>query len=183
LTESEQKITMRPVGRGEPVLKAMLSARGSPQARVLIVLALAASALCVLMSSPHSDSHGHMHAVTFILGALPAFLAAGMLMASRRRPTRHGVIAGLGLLLVLAVTVLAFQTAVHSVHHLGDADAQSGCSVSVATHLSGAPVSAAEIEVPAAIAENAVVVGVTWPPSQQAISPASGRAPPVPVLA
>jgi hypothetical protein len=185
LTESEQRITMQPVGRGEPtVLKAMLSARGSTHARVLIGLALAACALCVLGSGPHSDSHGHMHAVISIPGVLLALVAAGMLMSGRRRPTGHAIIAGLGLVLVLAVTVLAFQTALHSVHHLGDADAQSECFVSAATaHLSGAPIPATEIEVPAAGIENAVVVGVTWPPPQQPISPAAGRAPPVPVLA
>src|SRR5262245_39519305 len=143
---------------GEPtVLKAMLSSRGSTYARVLISLALAAVALYVLGAGPHSDSHGHMHAVASISGALLAFVAAGMVMSVRRRPTGHAVIAGLGLVLVLAVTVFAFQTALHSVHHLGDADAQSGCAVSAATaHLSGAPIPATEIEVPAAGTDNAV---------------------------
>jgi hypothetical protein len=187
LIDGERAEDHNPAGRQRcepPVLNAMVHARAGTHGRVLIGLALAAAALCALAGSNlHSDSHGHTHAVTSIPGALLAFAAAGMLMSGRRRPTRHAVIAGLGLVLVLAVTVFAFQTALHSVHHLGDADAERGCSVFGATdHLSGAPIPATAIEVPAAGTDEAVAVGVTWLLPQQPIRPAAGRAPPVPVL-
>lgn len=167
------------------MLNAMLRARRGIYGKALIGVSLAGATLCALAGTGlPSDSHGHTHAVTSIPGAFLAFAAAGMLLSGRRRPTMHSVIAGLGLVLVLAVTFFAFQTALHSVHHLGDADAERECSVfGAADHLSGAPIPAATVEVPAISTEDAVPVGITWLLPQQPIRPAAGRAPPVPVLA
>jgi hypothetical protein len=61
----------------------------------------------------------------------PLGLMAGLLIAAALRP-RHA----LAIALVVVLAVLAFEAGVHSVHHLGDA--QAGCAIAaVSVHLSG----------------------------------------------
>lgn len=69
-----------------------------------------------------------------LVGALAVFvLSAVGLVSVRRRWRQRALLAFVGLLCVFAV-----ETAVHSVHHLGDQDALRACAVLVAAaHVSG----------------------------------------------
>jgi len=119
------------------------------------------------------------------MAPVPAVLLAlvvGMALATaaRRAGWRHA----LGVGLVALLTVFTVEAALHSVHHLGDADADASCVVSGTTaHLSGLTASFADLGAPAPTPERAGDEASTWPVSFQPIRPREGRAPPVPVPA
>ena len=105
----------------------------------------------------------------------PLVLSVAVLaLIGARRPRR-----ALAMALILVVAVFAFESGVHSVHHLGDRDRGEHCALAAASqHLAGA-----EVEV--------VVVAKTLPLTRQLaatdaliervrlIGPDQGRAPPV----
>jgi hypothetical protein len=65
-----------------------------------------------------------------LFGVCLAVVSLGLLP---RRPLRVAATA-----FAVLLTIVAFETAVHAVHHLGDADGAARCGVaSVASHLSG----------------------------------------------
>jgi hypothetical protein len=69
----------------------------------------------------------------------------GLAASSRRR-----IVAALA---VVALAVMAFETGVHSVHHLGDEAGAAQCSVaSASTHLDGTPEEGLALRVPVPVA-------------------------------
>ena len=84
-----------------------------------------------------------------LAGGLAAAIAAGLIAALvglGAAPVRRGIIASF---VTLALAVLAFETGVHSVHHLGDEAGAARCSVSLAsTHLAGTPEEGPGLRVP-----------------------------------
>jgi hypothetical protein len=89
-------------------------------------------------------------AIPGLLLLVPAILFA-CAAAGRGRRGRPAVVAGL----VFLLAVTGFESAVHSVHHLGDAPAAERCAVATsATHLH-----AVDVASPAAIADAASLVG------------------------
>lgn len=145
-------------------------------------LALITGAVCLTLrphDHPSADPHAHS------MGVIPAvLLALGVALtlatAARQGRWRHA----LGFGLVALLTVFTVEAALHSVHHLGDADADASCVVSGATaHLSGITASSTDLGAPALTPERAGDRASTWPVSLQSIRPREGRAPPVPVPA
>jgi hypothetical protein len=112
----------------------------------------------------------------------PAILAAAAaLIVAWRRPRR-----ALALAIVLILAVFAFETGVHSVHHLNDLrhreDLRSGltCHVAAATaHLSGTPVDVATHESLVLPSHESVVVQAQPDVDTRSLSAHLGRAPPL----
>jgi hypothetical protein len=105
---------------------------------------------------------------------LLAAVAATAAVAVRRRPR-----ATLALGLVVLVGVLAFESGVHSVHHLGEQGHLNPCAVaSTSTNLAGLEVEPAVVlSAPAALG---LAVSLAIPADPRALpeSPHEGRAPP-----
>jgi hypothetical protein len=105
---------------------------------------------------------------------LLAAVAAVVAIAVRRRPR-----AALALGLVLLVGVLAFESGVHSVHHLGEQGHGNPCAVaSTSSNLAGL-----EVEPPVVLSAPAALglaVAIAAPSDPRALpeSPHEGRAPP-----
>ena len=100
-------------------------------------------------------------------------LVAGLAVASRRPR------AALALGLVLLVAVLAFESGVHSVHHLGEVGRGSACAVaSTSQQLSGMEVDAVRLE--RAPGDPGIALSAPAAPAPRALeeSPHEGRAPP-----
>jgi len=170
------------VGGGDAnqsVLKRTMRARGITTRWALACVALAAAGVClVTLPHAHDGAHAHAHAAGAIPAALSA-LAVALLAAprARRRPV---VVAAL----IVCLTVFAFETALHAVHHLGQPDAHGACAVASATaHLTGACASVADTGAPTPVSLGAASLGPRQFPPCQPIRPREGRAPPVPVLA
>ena len=103
-----------------------------------------------------------------------AAVAAAAAIAVRRRPR-----AALALGLVLLVGVLAFESGVHSVHHLGEQGHGNPCAVaSTSLNLTGLEIEPAVVlSAPAALGL-AVAMAVPSDPRALPESPHEGRAPP-----
>ena len=152
--------------------------RGITTRWALAGVALAAAVACLVsLPQSHDGAHAHAHAA----GAIPAVLSAltvALLAAPRAR--RRIVVAAL----VVCLTVFAFETALHAVHHLGEPDAHGACAVASATaHLTGACASIADTGSPTPVSLGAASLAPSQSPPSQPIRPREGRAPPVPVLA
>jgi len=94
--------------------------------------------------------------------------AALALLASRRR--------AMALLLVLIAGVLAFESGVHSVHHLGD---DASCAVAwVSGQLSGEVLEVTVAAAPLAITGAGVPAAPTPAADSRSLAPDAGRAPP-----
>jgi hypothetical protein len=105
-----------------------------------------------------------------------AILAAALAVLERRRAVSLGLVA--------LLTVLAAETALHSVHHAGDADAEASCAVVCATaHLGGVTTLPPDLRQPAPAPERADERASASPRALQPVRPREGRAPPVSVLA
>lgn len=105
---------------------------------------------------------------------LLAAVAATAAIAVRRRPR-----AALALGLVLLVGVLAFESGVHSVHHLGEQGHGNPCAVaSTSLNLTGLEVEPAAVLSPPAALGLAVAMAVRLDPRAGPESPHEGRAPP-----
>jgi len=105
---------------------------------------------------------------------LLAAAGLGALLGAVRRPR-----AAVSLALVLLVGVLAFESGVHSVHHLGDPGRASGCGLaSTSLNLSGLEVEPVALD--GALAASGPPVSVVAPLHAHARpeSPHEGRAPP-----
>jgi hypothetical protein len=84
------------------------------------------------------------------------------------------------LTLVLIAGVLAFETGVHSAHHLGQADEAARCAVAgMATHLSADLVDTALDAVPVGVSETRIIASAPPVVAARMVAPDAGRAPPV----
>jgi len=128
----------------------------------------------------HGLSPEHVHHVEsagaspVMLLSVVAVVAAGCLLL---RPSGRRVLA---LAFVAILTVLAFETALHSVHHLDEPDAGASCTVLTATsqvNAIAAPVPDLSVrpDAPAPL----VGIELTWLRPACSISVPAGRAPPV----
>jgi hypothetical protein len=102
------------------------------------------------------------------------WLALGAVaLAIRRRPRRAVVLA-----LALVLLIFAFETALHSVHHLGGEQASHCAVASVATHLSGLGVPSISLGDPVLRADGQMlaIAPRVWPAGP--LRPVTGRAPP-----
>jgi hypothetical protein len=86
--------------------------------------------------------------------------------------------------LVALLSVFAFTTAFHSVHHLADSHADRSCPIAGAsTHVSGATTALGNVGVPVTTSGRGVDPSAPWLVPLQPIRAREGRAPPVPVPA
>jgi hypothetical protein len=86
----------------------------------------------------------------------------------------------IALTLVLVAGVLAFETGVHSAHHLGQADEAAQCVVAgMATQLNADLVGAAVDAAPADVLETALAALASPAVAARPIAPDAGRAPPI----
>ena len=126
--------------------------------------------------SPEHAHHAESAAASPVtLLALAVAMAAGLLLL---RPSGRRILA---LAFVAILTVLAFETALHSVHHLDEPDAGASCPVLTATsQING--VSPAVTDLSLRSDEPSLVVGVeiAWLLPFCAVRVPEGRAPPVP---
>ncbi len=133
------------------------------------------------LSAPHSHAPGD-HAPGSLSGFPWSLAALGLLAVSCtsyraiRRSTGRAALVSLSLL----VGVFALESAVHSTHHLADAQAAAGCVVLAASeHLAGAgPIAGAEVAVSAPAASPAPLVEDDIVRPLQSFRPFEGRAPP-----
>jgi hypothetical protein len=106
-----------------------------------------------------------------------ALLVPLALLALADRRWRRAV--PLGLIAILSI--LVFETGVHSVHHLGDADRRANCAIMAATsELSGLVVSSVQLVGVPIERPRPVVRAPGNPASSRPVSPTLGRAPPAP---
>ena len=144
-------------------------------------LALAVAAVC-LMLHPHSHAADAVHihwpaTVVVLLLALAAGL--GLLASVATRRWRLALV----LVLVPLLALFTVETALHSVHHLGDAHAEAACVVAGAgTHVGGITTAPVDLGEPVASPERHHDGGPAWPVAFQPVRPREGRAPPAPVL-
>ena len=169
-------------GAADPsVLTTTTRDHGRTTRRALAVLALVAVVVC-LGAVPHDHAAGDAHPHTALaLAGLGTLLAAGSALAiAARRRGRELTVA----VLALALTLFAFETALHSVHHLGERAAERSCAVAGATtHLSGAGVPSADLGPVVPDVERAIDRTPAWRTPLPPIRPREGRAPPVPTSA
>jgi hypothetical protein len=161
------------------VLKRTTRRRGITTRWALTGVALAAAIACLAtLPHAHAGAPAHAHASGALAAALAVVTVA--LLAAPRARRRPVVVAAL----VVGLTVFAFETALHSVHHLGEPDAQGACAVASATaHLTGAGAPVADTGAPTPVSLGIASLGPSPFPPCQPIRPREGRAPPVPVLA
>jgi peptidoglycan/LPS O-acetylase OafA/YrhL len=145
--------------------------------RAVVALALAGLAGVALAALGHAVSPEHSHhagsdsPAPYVMAAVALAAALAFRRAAGRR--------ALALALVALLTVVAFEVALHSVHHVGEADDGASCPVLTATaHLSG--VSAPDVDVRAPVQAPEYVGGVRliWLLSVHPVSVPEGRAPP-----
>jgi len=102
-------------------------------------------------------------------------LVAAVALAAAWRPRRAVAVA-----LVLVVGVLAFETGLHSAHHLGQPDASSRCIVAwMSTQLSAGLTGTTLDLLPAPVAEAPVAALAAPIVTARIVAPDAGRAPPV----
>ena len=102
-----------------------------------------------------------------------AVLAVGAL-AIAWRPRR-----GLALALVLSAGILAFETGVHSAHHLGQAEEAARCAVAgMATQLNADLVDISLDTVPVTVSASRIVALASPVVPARLVAPDAGRAPP-----
>ena len=147
----------------------------------MVGFALAAAAVGLVTLPPaHDGAHVHTHAAGSVAAALSALAAGVALLGAMRVRWRRAAVAAL----IVGLTVFAFETSLHSVHHLGQPDAHGSCAVaSASSHLTGACAPVADVGAPVPVSLRVVGLGPTRPLPFQPIRPREGRAPPVPVLA
>lgn len=103
-------------------------------------------------------------------GALVAAMAAAILLIARRR---HAVAVACTALLLL----LAFESGVHSVHHLADQPDSQCVVASASTHTGGVAVDTIAFGPPAETL-SVIAVALTASPTSRPAAPDLGRAPP-----
>lgn len=105
-------------------------------------------------------------ALAFLVLVIPA-----LLLKAPRRVAASAV--------VVLLAIVAFETGVHAVHHLGDTHAASHCVVaSVTPHLGGATQAPATWTPHLHVTADSVVVGDAGVLVARPLSPSPGRAPP-----
>ena len=106
--------------------------------------------------------------------AAMSLVAVGALVAAWR-PRR-----ALALALVLIVGLLAFETGVHSAHHLGKADEAARCAVAgLATQVNADLVHTAFDAAPLDVLQTGITAPASPVVAARAVAPDAGRAPPV----
>lgn len=135
----------------------------------------------VLGALGHALSPDHAHhadsaaASPLTLLAFAVAAAAGLLLL---RPSGRRILA---LAFVAILTVLAFETALHSVHHLDEPDASASCPVLTATsQISGAAPSVADLSLRPDAPGPVIAVELAWLLPFCSLRVPEGRAPPVP---
>ena len=101
-------------------------------------------------------------------------VVAVVALAVASRPRRSLAVA-----LVLVAGILAFETGVHSAHHLGQAEDAARCAVAgMATQLSADLVDIALDAVPITVSESRIVALASPVVTARLVAPDAGRAPP-----
>jgi hypothetical protein len=131
-------------------------------------------------------AHGHppaaprADAVPTVWLGLAVVVALAGVAALGRRGGRGGLAAGL----TVALLVLASQSALHSVHHLGEPQAERACPVAAATgHVPGVSAAPSTLGTPVTIAAPAVALPIAWRTPLPPVRAREGRAPPAPLSA
>lgn len=140
----------------------------------LVLVGLAGVALAALghgASPGHPDHAGADSASLYVLAAAALIAALATRRASGRRV--------LAVALVALLTVVTFEAALHSVHHLDDPDAGASCPVLAATaQVSGASAPGVDVRAPSPAPEGVDGVPRAWLLSLHPVSVPEGRAPP-----
>ena len=126
-----------------------------------------------------SPEHAH-HAESAAASPWPllAVVAAVTTALLLRRPSARRVLA---LAFVAVLTVLAFETAVHSVHHIDEPDAGASCQVLTGTSQdNGVAAPVADLSVQPDVPVTVVAVDPAWLLPSCSIRVPTGRAPPAP---
>lgn len=110
---------------------------------------------------------------------LPLLVALVIALAVRRHP-RHA----LALMLVLLLTILAYQDALHSVHHGDDPAGAASCPVLAASpHILGTESEVVTLGIPTMLAQGPTPRPADPVPPDHVLRPDHGRAPPAPASA
>jgi hypothetical protein len=122
----------------------------------------------------HAHTHGLAHGSLALWIGLGLLLVAGLLLADRRRAWHRLVLA-----LALLVAVFAFESAVHSVHHLLDPQAADSCTfLAGSKHTDTASPSVPDAGAPLWTAASAAVIDADLAPPLCGFRTHEGRAPP-----
>jgi hypothetical protein len=125
--------------------------------------------------SPEHALHAESAAASPVTLLVIATVAAGLLLL---RPSGRRILA---LAFVAILTVLAFETAVHSVHHLDEPAGGASCPVLAATsQLTGVAAPVTDLSVRSEAPGPAVGIDLAWLLPFCSLRVPEGRAPPVP---
>jgi hypothetical protein len=126
--------------------------------------------------SPEHADHGDFAAVSpLTLLALAVAMVAGLLLL---RPSGRRILA---LAFVAILTVLAFETALHSVHHLDEPDAGASCPVlTAASQVNGISPAVSELSLRSDTPGLVIGVELAWLLPFCSPRVPEGRAPPAP---
>jgi len=125
------------------------------------------------LSPEHAHQAESAGASPLMLLSVVAIVAAGLLFL---RPSGRRVLA---LAFVAILTVLAFETALHSVHHLDQPDAGASCPVLSATsQLDGLAAFVPDLSLHAEAPRPLVEIGLAWLLPFCSVRVPEGRAPP-----
>jgi hypothetical protein len=168
--------------------------RGAMAAVIALALTLAVALLAVLpsLAAAHplrSAAHGIPHGTDGLVHAgsartasagwifLAALVLAGLTSLAGRRHLKRVAVSSLA----LALGLFALEAAVHSVHHLSDADAAARCVVlSASQHVDGASLDLPVAEGPAPVQHAVLLDEGEGCPSCARFRLDAGRAPPSP---
>ena len=135
------------------------------------------AALALLLMAGGAGAHTHPVAISAPAPGLPwALLVLGAFAPAfvRRRSPRLAA-----LTLAVVLTVFAFETAFHSVHHgLGSEEPTACPTASASAHVAGTPVGLIAFDAPALPVSPALFASSLVVPRSSSPSPRQGRAPP-----
>ena len=127
--------------------------------------------------APQREAPASANAIPRAAPSAVAGLAVALALLLIARASRRGVAAAAS----IALLVLAFESGVHSVHHLGDTRGAAQCSVaSAAPHLVGSPAEPPSVSPAVAPGGDGLIVAGAPALSSCPFRPDAGRAPPLP---
>ena len=101
-----------------------MTSRGACPAFLLVVALVLSLAVSPAQASPGAPDHSRHHAVDLVWVAAALLVLCGQAILGGRRGARGWVLS-----LALVVGLFGVESAIHSVHHLGDPEGAESCAV------------------------------------------------------
>ena len=142
---------------------------------LLLMLAVSGLACSPAQATPDAVEHALHHDSSAVWIGFAFLVLGGACLAGAARRQRSARILALALL----VALFGLESAIHSVHHLSDAQAAASCAVlSASQHVPGTCADTPDVGTPTWTAEPSPAVGTAIVRPLQAFRPHERRAPP-----